>query len=1113
MNNTCGCCEGIEGVTPVKTLNRPGLSALLYRVGTHASFFETMLARLSSLSINVEEFNAGEQPVTSQIKPLMGLTTRDTADPAIAMLDAWAIVADVLTFYQERIANEGFLRTATERLSVLEMARLVGYRLRPGLAASVYLAYTLEKDGEVTIPVGSRSQTVPGPGELPQSFETADPLDAREEWNVLTPRMTRPQKIVQTNAQEIKALTFEGIQTNLKPNDALLFVFGDDEGQQVLRMVEKVDVQTILNRTQVTLQVVRNLSPVLDNTHQLAESYLDLNDFKLTKDEVTVKRVVGSYLQPLRQITEAELPKVHEMLPGLRAELATAQKNTFENLEPWLAGMVTDLDVLAKSIPASATERQGNQTGQSSTNSPGGGQNNNSTNLQEFLEPLQVPASTPPPNSFQLDRKVEQVFDPKGDIVPKLLTALQPALQSSLYQAMENANVTEPSAVQIYALRVVAPLFGYNTAPTRPQPFNRDNFSTVGFKPMVSTSAAASTPPSFLFSIPFDPDWHVVDPVYTPAQNSQGQQGFQLTGKVVYEEPNVINLDTSYDKILPDSWLVIKTLATPITDRKVLIAKANNPNAVAGRAVYGMSGKTTRIELGSPSGQTNISWLNQDLDKIEKEDLPIKNDFNAIRTTVVYAQSELLTLAEEPIDPLEEAICDDRIVLDSLYEGLEAGRWLIVSGERTDIPNVPGVKATELVMLAGVEQSFNPDLPGDKIHTEIRLSTKLAYCYKRDAVTIYGNVVRATHGETRSEVIGSGNSGQVLQKFTLKGAPLTYLASPTPRGDIDTLEVRVNDVLWHEAEDIFNLQPRDHSYVTQTDDEDKTTVIFGDGQHGARLPTGVENVKAVYRTGIGQPGNAAALQISQLASRPLGVKEVINPQRASGGADREDRDAARKNAPMGVMSLDRLISVQDYEDFARTFAGIGKASAARLSDGRRQVVHLTIAGLDDIPIDTTSDLYLNLRLALLKYGDPSQALQLALRYLGLLVIRAGVRVQPDYKWESVEPLIRAALLDAFGFDRRELGQSIYLSEVISTIQNIEGVEYVLMEMLDTIKEDSTVAELAELAEHLKLNKYIAVNLAKINKLATDPARHIKPAELVFLSPDVPDTLYLYELNV
>ena len=58
---------------------------------------------------------------------------------------------------------------------------------------------------------------------------------------------------------------------------------------------------------------------------------------------------------------------------------------------------------------------------------------------------------------------------------------------------------------------------------------------------------------------------------------------------------------------------------------------------------------------------------------------------------------------------------------------------------------------------------------------------------------------------------------------------------------------------------------------------------------------------------------------------------VLEP--ASGGAGKETRDQARKNAPLAVMALDRLVSVQDYEDFARVFAGIGKARAVELSDG------------------------------------------------------------------------------------------------------------------------------------------------------------------------------------
>src|SRR5262245_42164225 len=194
----CGCCEGVEPITPQPVANRPGLDALSYRVGTHASFLETMQARLSSQAF----------------PGLSGLRTREANDASLALLDAWAVVADVLTFYQERIANEGFLRTATERRSVLELTRAIGYELGPGVAASVLLAFTVEEvlgvaasnssalappgpgnspynSGIVDIPKGTQVQSVPAPGELPQTFETSDDFRAHAERNSLRPRLAR----------------------------------------------------------------------------------------------------------------------------------------------------------------------------------------------------------------------------------------------------------------------------------------------------------------------------------------------------------------------------------------------------------------------------------------------------------------------------------------------------------------------------------------------------------------------------------------------------------------------------------------------------------------------------------------------------------------------------------------------------------------------------------------------------------------------------------------------------------------------------------------------------------------------------------------------------------
>ncbi len=138
----CRCCAGILQSTPQSLHNLPGLSALVYRTGTHASFKASTLAALST---------------AGTAEKALGLTTRANDDPSIALLDAASVLLDVLTFYQERIANEGFLRTATERRSVLELARQIGYELNPGVAASTTSGVYAGKRGRRS-QVGDHSQ-------------------------------------------------------------------------------------------------------------------------------------------------------------------------------------------------------------------------------------------------------------------------------------------------------------------------------------------------------------------------------------------------------------------------------------------------------------------------------------------------------------------------------------------------------------------------------------------------------------------------------------------------------------------------------------------------------------------------------------------------------------------------------------------------------------------------------------------------------------------------------------------------------------------------------------------------------------------------------------------
>jgi predicted phage baseplate assembly protein len=397
----------------------------------------------------------------------------------------------------------------------------------------------------------------------------------------------------------------------------------------------------------------------------------------------------------------------------------------------------------------------------------------------------------------------------------------------------------------------------------------------------------------------------------------------------------------------------------------------------------------------------------------------------------------------------------------------------------------------------------------------LNLATPLTYSYERLSVTIYGNVVEATHGDTKQEILGSGDPRQANQRFTLKQFPMTHLSAPTPSGTIPTLQIRVNGVLWHSKERIADLGPDDRGYTFQTDEVGKVTVQFGDGKHGHRLPSGSENVRAIYRVGIGKSGNLPEWKITQLISRPLGVREVTNPLPAIGGMDRQGILDARRDTPIGICALDRLVSVSDYEDFARSYVGIAKAHAVRGSDGNVTRIHLTVAGREDATIDPQSDLYRNLVLSLRRFGDPSLPLTVDSRRLRLIVLVASIRVFSDYEFLPVIAAVRERLLSVFSFHSREFGQDVLQSDIVKTIHSVPGVEAIRIDqlgLLDEVNDQGQKTSLEEIAEKIReiatnedpIPERIPVNMTSFCH------DQIRPAEIAYLLPGMDKTLLLNE---
>src|SRR5579859_7687822 len=143
---------------PIPISNLPGLSSISYRVGNFSDFREAMLRSLP-----------GEQELGGGVKPPWRPAPQ--GDLALQLVDWWAYLADILTFYNERIANESYLETAQLPESVQRLIRTLGYRPRPGLGATGSLAALVTGRKPPTLLKGFQIQSKPGPGELPQIFE------------------------------------------------------------------------------------------------------------------------------------------------------------------------------------------------------------------------------------------------------------------------------------------------------------------------------------------------------------------------------------------------------------------------------------------------------------------------------------------------------------------------------------------------------------------------------------------------------------------------------------------------------------------------------------------------------------------------------------------------------------------------------------------------------------------------------------------------------------------------------------------------------------------------------------------------------------------------------
>jgi hypothetical protein len=871
----CGCCSGISVQTPQGEINVPGLPAIAYRTGTWATFRESMLARLSS----------AEYPA------LAGLKTRDGDDFSIALLDAGSVMLDILTFYQERLANESYLRTATQLQSLTELARLIGYQPAPGVGSSVYLSFALQAapglpvdpaTTAITIPKGTQVQSVPAQGQSPQSFETSADILAKADWNALPVQTGVPWKPRRNDL----SVYLQGTATQLQPGDAILIV-GDERLQPGnatdhhwdIRIVTAVKADTEKNRTQVI----------------------------------------------------------------------------------WGEGLGHPLGV--------------------------------------------GPASKNP--KFYALRQRASLFGYNA-LNPLMLT---PKTRSAIASLLNSGNEWKFGLTASGTNLATAGLVDFDAVYSK--------ISVGGWLALIVPDGNVSRSPSGFITL------CLIDSV-TSMSRSDYAMSAKIT-RVAVDNPS--NLSTYYTD----------TRGTSILSQSEELAAAEQPldyplygafidlqgvrldlAAVKALAVYGKNPKlqvnpfVNSLEFVPDDGSPKLTLKPRDMLTIaEPTNLPLAGD-GSIRHWSRSTHARQLR------------VLDAGGRTGSVYAALS--NFTLVPAASKD----PSIQ--EFALVSSISLATDP-YP----HTRVHLASELLFCYDRTSTTINTNVGVATQGLSVSEILGSGSAAMPNQKFSLKQLPLTFVQSPTPTGRATTLEVTASGVKWKEAPTLYLQPPAARVYATLNKAGGNTDILFGDGVEGSTLPTGQNNIHANYRIGAGTSGNVAAGAITTLIDRPLGVSGVNNPAAATGGQDAQSVDDIRTNAPLSVLTLGRAVSITDYQNFARNFAGIAKAYAIWIPSGPGRGVFLTVAAAGGSAMPPGNLTLANLVASLHNFGNPLIPIHATSFVETLFSLKADIKYDPDDDATAVKQDVLDGLRRSYSFGARNFGQGVSADEIEALIQSVPGV--------------------------------------------------------------------------
>ena len=131
--------------------------------------------------------------------------------------------------------------------------------------------------------------------------------------------------------------------------------------------------------------------------------------------------------------------------------------------------------------------------------------------------------------------------------------------------------------------------------------------------------------------------------------------------------------------------------------------------------------------------------------------------------------------------------------------------------------------------------------------------------------------------------------------------------------------------------------------------------------------------------------------------------------------------------------------LSDYADYARSFAGIAKATASELWRGEERAIAITLAAADRSTVSAETPMGRNLIASIEANHEPDTRVVIASFEQARFELGVEVVVDPAYEGTAVTSAVSAMLSRAYGFEAAQFATPIRVSTIIELVMSVPGV--------------------------------------------------------------------------